>query len=134
MDSRDPPTPANRLMPTGEADAKISADDDTFTGNYKRCLPDTAKTCGGGPRGGVFDYYTPNSELITRAAFSPQTVLIFINNTAVERLVHAAVLYLCNTGRVCICIYIHVHAHTHAHEDVTTRPPHLREAALPQDR
>jgi hypothetical protein len=64
-------------MPTEETFRKIFADD-TFMGNYvyKRYLTDMAKTCSSissssTPRGEVFNYYTPNSELITRAAFSP---------------------------------------------------------------
>ncbi|CAH1732606.1 unnamed protein product [Aphis gossypii] len=106
--------------------------DDTFMGNYKRCLPDTAKTCSTGPRGGVFNYCTPNSELITRAAFSPQTVLIFINNTAVEHRVRAAVLYLYNAARVCIqthyltLSFSHTNTHTQGCHDA---PPHLRSSS-----
>lgn len=122
VDSHNPLTPPNRLMPTEGADAKISADD-TFMGSYKRCLPDTAKTCSTSPRGGAFNYYTPNSELITRAAFSPQTVLIFINNTAVEHRVHAAALYLY------ITLFVYVYTHTltlfltHTHTRMSRRPP-----------
>lgn len=127
MDLHNPLTPPNRLMPTEEADAKIFADD-TFMGNYKRCLPDTAKTCSTSPRGVVFNYYTPNSELITRAAFLPQTVLIFINNTAVEHHVHAAVLYLYNAARVCIHIDSHSLSLTHT-QGCHDAPPHLRSSS-----